>query len=136
MDKNLTAICGDAVEELKKLPSESIHLIIADPPYNLNKDFGPTQDSLEFEEYLAFSRQWLTEAKRVLFSTGSIYVFMGMRHISYIYAILERELGMTFNSWITWYYTQGTGKTKGFSPRHDDILLFTKHSAKILPFCQ
>ena len=34
---------------------------------------------------------------------------------------------MTFNSWITWHYTQGIGKTKGFSPRHDDILLFTKH---------
>lgn len=51
---------------------------------------------------------------------------MGVRYISYIYAILERELGFEFNSWITWYYTQGIGKTKGFSPRHDDILMFTK----------
>ena len=33
---------------------------------------------------------------------------------------------MYFNSWITWHYTQGIGKTKGFSPRHDDILMFTK----------
>ncbi|MBR6387329.1 MAG: site-specific DNA-methyltransferase, partial [Thermoguttaceae bacterium] len=33
----------------------------------------------------------------------------------------------TFNSWITWFYTQGIGKTRGFSPRHDDILFFTKH---------
>lgn len=33
---------------------------------------------------------------------------------------------MYFNSWITWYYTQGIGKTKGYSPRHDDILMFTK----------
>lgn len=33
---------------------------------------------------------------------------------------------MEFNSWITWYYTQGIGKTKGFSPRHDDILMFNK----------
>lgn len=37
---------------------------------------------------------------------------------------------MTFNSWITWYYTQGIGKTKGFSPRHDDILMFTKSPKK------
>jgi len=35
-------------------------------------------------------------------------------------------LGMFFNSWISWCYTQGIGKTKGFSPRHDDILMFTK----------
>lgn len=33
---------------------------------------------------------------------------------------------MFFNSWIVWHYTQGIGKTKGFSPRHDDILMFTK----------
>jgi hypothetical protein len=33
---------------------------------------------------------------------------------------------MFFNSWIVWHYTQGMGKTKGFSPRHDDILMFTK----------
>lgn len=33
---------------------------------------------------------------------------------------------MIFNSWIVWHYTQGIGKTIGFSPRHDDILLFTK----------
>jgi hypothetical protein len=33
---------------------------------------------------------------------------------------------MHFVSWITWFYTQGIGKTKGFSPRHDDILMFSK----------
>ena len=41
---------------------------------------------------------------------------------------------MTFNSWITWYYTQGIGKTKGFSPRHDDILMFTKKLQKKFVF--
>lgn len=55
-----------------------------------------------------------------------MYVFMGMKYISYIYNILEKEMSMYFNSWITWYYTQGIGKTKGYSPRHDDILMFTR----------
>lgn len=127
MDKRLTIICGDILEELKKIPDKSIRLIITDPPYNLNKNYGNNQDNLEFNEYLNFSRKWLTEAKRLLTDDGSIYVFMGMRYISYIYTMLEKEFEMTFNSWITWYYTQGIGKTKGFSPRHDDILLFTKH---------
>ncbi len=127
MDKELIAICGDAIEEMVKIPSKSIRLVIADPPYNLNKDYGNNHDKLEFQEYLEFSRKWLSEAKRILTDDGSIYVFMGMRYISYIYAILEQELGFTFNSWITWYYTQGIGKTKGFSPRHEDILMFTKH---------
>lgn len=126
MDKELIAICGDAIEEMKKLPDGSINLIVTDPPYNLNKDYGKTQDKLAFDDYLDFTRAWLTEAKRVLTKDGTIYIFMGMRYISYVYNILEQELGFTFNSWITWYYTQGIGKTKGYSPRHDDILMFTK----------
>lgn len=132
MDKGLRTICGNAVEELKKLPPQSARLIVTDPPYNLNKDYGNNQDKLEFDEYLDFSRQWLKEAKRVLADDGTIYVFMGMRYISYIYNIMEQELGLTFNSWITWYYTQGIGKTKGFSPRHDDILMFTKDPKKFV----
>lgn len=132
MDKELKIICGDAVEEMAKLPDKSVRLIVTDPPYNLNKDYGNNQDNLEFTEYLEFSRKWLKEAYRVLTDDGTIYVFMGMRYISYIYTILEQELGMTFNSWITWFYTQGMGKTKGFSPRHDDILMFTKNPKKFV----
>lgn len=127
MDKNLKLICGNSLVEMKKIASESIDLIVTDPPYNLNKNYGNNQDNLTFEEYLNFSRAWLSEARRLLSKNGSIYVFMGMRYISYIYAIMEKELGLHFNSWITWFYTQGLGKTKGFSPRHDDILYFTKH---------
>ncbi len=132
MDKGLIAICGDAIEELAKLPDKSVKLIATDPPYNLNKNYGNNQDKLEFDEYLEFSRAWLKEAFRVLSDDGTIYVFMGMRYISYIYSILEQELNMHFNSWITWFYTQGIGKTKGFSPRHDDILMFTKHPKKFI----
>lgn len=130
MDKGLKLICGDSLIELKKIPDKSIDLIVTDPPYNLSKDYGNNQDKLEFDEYLDFSRKWLFEAKRVLKDDGTIYVFMGMKYISYIYNILEQELGMYFNSWITWFYTQGIGKTKGYSPRHDDILMFTKSSKK------
>ena len=51
---------------------------------------------------------------------------MGVRFISYLYDIMDRELQFYFNSWVVWHYTQGLGKTKGFSPRHDDILVFNK----------
>ena len=119
-------ITGDALEELKKIADDSVDLVIADPPYNLGKNYGNNIDKRTFEDYLDFSRNWLTETKRILKPTGSIYVFMGFRFISYLYNIFEQELQMHFNGWITWHYTQGIGRTKGFSPRHDDILLFTK----------
>ena len=128
-DKSLI-IFNDCIEALKKMDEGSVDLIVTDPPYNLNKDYGKSQDKLEFDEYIAFSKEWLSECKRILKKDGTIYVFMGMRYISYIYEILEKDLGFTFNSWITWFYTQGIGKTKGFSPRHDDILMFTKDAKK------
>lgn len=123
-------IMGDAIEKLKELPDKSVDLVVTDPPYNLNKDYGKSQDKLEFDEYIDFSKKWITECDRILKENGSIYIFMGMRYISYIYEILEQDLGFSFNGWITWYYTQGIGKTKGFSPRHDDILFFTKNPKK------
>jgi site-specific DNA-methyltransferase (adenine-specific) len=103
-----------------------VDLIIADPPYNLGKDYGNGSDSQLREGYLAFTRNWLRQADRVLKPTGSIYVFMGFRYISRLYLILEEEMHFNFNGWIAWHYTQGMGRTKGFSPRHDDILFFSK----------
>ena len=44
MDINLEAICGDAIIELKKIESNSVDLIVTDPPYNLNKHYGNNYD--------------------------------------------------------------------------------------------
>lgn len=119
-------ILGDVAENLAEFESESVDLIVADPPYNLGKNYGNNHDIRGFEEYLSFSKEWLTHAHRVLKNNGTIYVFMGFRFISYLYDMLDRELGMFFNSWIVWHYTQGMGRKRGFSPRHDDILVFNK----------
>ncbi len=123
---HLKIINGDALIELGNIKTNSIDLVIADPPYNLGKDYGNSHDIQGFDDYIAFSRNWLGQTQRILKPTGTLYVFMGFRFISYLYDILDRELKMFFNSWIVWHYTQGIGKTRGFSPRHDDILMFTK----------
>lgn len=119
-------ICGDATQEMTKLPARSIDLVIADPPYNLGKNYGNNIDEKDWVEYQAFTRAWLREAVRVLKPTGSIYVFMGVRFISKLYSLLEDEFELHLNSWITWHYTQGMGRKVGFSPRHEDILFFNR----------
>jgi site-specific DNA-methyltransferase (adenine-specific) len=123
---NIQIIQADSINYLKNIPTDSVDLIIADPPYNLGKNYGNNNDQKTHDEYIDFSKRWINEAHRILKNTGSIYIFMGVKFISYIYIILEQEYNFIFNSWITWHYTQGLGKTKGFSPRHDDILLFSK----------
>lgn len=117
-------ICGDAIQTMQNFPDASIALIIADPPYNLGKDYGSTKDNQDWDEYTQFTQNWLAQAVRILKPTGSIYVFMGVQFIAQLFLMMKQEL--QFNSWITWHYTQGMGRKKGFSPRHEDILFFTK----------
>lgn len=126
MNVEIKVVLGDCIEQMSHIADKQVNLIIADPPYNLGKNYGNNHAVIGFEQYLDFSRIWLKEADRILSDDGTIYVFMGVRFISYLYHILDKELGMFFNSWITWHYTQGVGKRKGFSPRHEDILMFTK----------
>lgn len=118
-------IAGDAIEELNKLPGGSVDLICTDPPYNLGKDYGNNIDWKQWHEYEQFTIDWLTECKRILKNDGSIYVFMGVKFIARLFLIMQ-EQHFIFNGWITWHYTQGMGRKKGFSPRHEDILYFTK----------
>ena len=117
---------GDAISCLSRLDSDSIDLIVADPPYNLGKNYGNNIDLKDRQAYQDFTRDWLTQAYRVLKPGGSLYCFMGVKFIARLYLLLEEDLQMTPQGWITWHYTQGMGRKRGFSPRHEDILWFSK----------
>jgi site-specific DNA-methyltransferase (adenine-specific) len=106
---------GDCLAEMALLPSESVDLVVADPPYNLGKDYGNNHDLRGFREYLAFTEAWLEEARRVLKPTGSIYVFMGVRFISYLYDILDQKLGF-FQQLDNMALHAGHGKDQGVFP--------------------
>ena len=62
-------ICGDALEELKKLPDESIDCIITSPPYNIGKEY---EKPVELNEYFNQQEQVIKECIRILKSHGSI----------------------------------------------------------------
>ena len=51
---HLQIIEGNALEKLPEIADESMDLIIADPPYNLGKEYGNNYDLKGFEEYLKF----------------------------------------------------------------------------------
>ena len=109
-----------------RMPDGSVDLIVADPPYNLDTSYGRNRQKKSWEEYESFTRKWLAEAVRLMKPEASLYVFMGVGFIARLFLMLQKDLGLHFNSWIVWHYTQGMGRRKGFSPRHEDILYFTK----------
>ena len=84
-------ICGDAIEELKKLSDHSVDLIVADPPYwkviNEKWDYKWRTEN----DYIYWCKQWLKELSRVVKKTGCFYLFGYFRTLSYLLPEIEIE---------------------------------------------
>jgi site-specific DNA-methyltransferase (adenine-specific) len=65
-------INGNCIEEMAKLPEGCIDLIVTSPPYGVSIKYDVHDDDVEFEEYKVFSKNWLSEAYRVLKDDGRI----------------------------------------------------------------
>ena len=65
-------INGDCIEEMAKLPEGCIDLIVTSPPYGVSIKYDVHDDDVEFEEYKVFSKNWLSEAYKVLKDDGRI----------------------------------------------------------------
>ena len=126
--KNGQLWLGDSIEWLKSLPDESVHLIFADPPYNIKK---AEWDSFESqEEYIKWSMLWIGQASRVLKPTGTLYIC----GFSEILADLKHPASKHFHScrWIIWHYKNKANLGSDWGRSHESILHFRKSKRFIL----
>jgi len=65
-------INGDCVEVMKEMPESFVDLIVTSPPYGVNIKYDVHDDDMEIDQYLDFTRNWLTQAFRVLKDDGRI----------------------------------------------------------------
>lgn len=71
-------ICGDVMEELRKMPDNIFDCIVTSPPYNLGIDYGPkVDDNKSRDDYLEWIKEVFTECKRVLKDEGSLFLNVG-----------------------------------------------------------
>ena len=78
MQTNYQLIHGDCIAGMRgHLADESVDLVVTSPPYNLGIKYGKYEDTLEREEYLAWSLEWTAEVKRVLKPGGSFFLNVG-----------------------------------------------------------
>jgi len=120
----LTLIQGDALEVLPTLPTNSVDLIITDPPQNLSHerkidrtkiekrslkrpsilsyDFGDWDKFESDEEFLNFTWSWVRECFRILKPNGSFYCFFPRQYISFL-DLMVRKLGFKPRSVIVWH---------------------------------
>ncbi|GAI17423.1 unnamed protein product, partial [marine sediment metagenome] len=118
-------ICGDCIEELKKISDGSMDLIITDPPFNIGKDYGKYKDKLSKEKYIEWCKEWLIECIRVLKERGTLYLFNYPENNAYLMPFLDKRL--TFKRWMTWHYPTNTGVSPtNFTRTQHSILFYIK----------
>ncbi|MGF7396244.1 site-specific DNA-methyltransferase (plasmid) [Thermoanaerobacterium thermosaccharolyticum] len=122
--------CTDALEFSKRLPDNTIKLIITSPPYNIGKAY---EDKVGIDEYLENMKPMLSEFVRILSEDGSIcwqtgnYVSDGEVYPLDIYFYpIFKKLGLHLRNRIIWHFGHGLHCTKRFSGRYETILWFTK----------
>ena len=67
-------INGDCVEVMEALPEGCVDLVVTSPPYNANIKYDVYDDGKSMEEYWQFTKDWLSQAYRVLKDDGRIAV--------------------------------------------------------------
>ena len=64
----------DCIVEMSKLPELSIDLLVTSPPYGVGINYDVHQDDVIFEDYLKFTKEWLTQAYRVIKDDGRVAI--------------------------------------------------------------
>ena len=134
-------ICGDTIDELKKLPSNSVDLIFADPPYWMRTEgvltrvegtaFDGCDDDWDqfssLQDYDDFTESWISECYRVLKPNGSFWVIGGMQCIYAIGSIMQK-LGFWFINDVIWHKKNPTPNFMGtrLNNSHETLIWATK----------
>lgn len=117
-------ILGDTIAILPTLASDSAQIIIADPPYNIGKDFGNDSDKQPMDEYLIWCEKWIKECLRILKPNGTMFIY----GFSEILALILSKVPYDINRrWIIWHYTNKNVPSLNFWQRsHESIIVLWK----------
>lgn len=117
-------ICSDAFKTLKLLPEKSFDLVFADPPYNLNKNFGENKFlRTSSDEYEAWLDSWLQMIVPLLKDDASIYICGDWRSSAAIQRAGSKFF--TLRNRITWEREKGRGAKANWKNCAEDIWFFT-----------
>ncbi len=134
-------LVGDCIAQMRALPSKSIDMIFADPPYNLQLGgelFRPDGSHVDavtdewdkfdtFAAYDAFTRAWLAEANRILKDDGTIWV-IGSYHNIFRVGVAVQDLGFWILNDIVWRKNNPMPNFRGtrFTNAHETLIWASK----------
>jgi site-specific DNA-methyltransferase (adenine-specific) len=116
----------DCVAGMQKLDTGSTDLVFADPPFNIGYSYDIYHDQLEDNEYLNWSKTWMSEVVRILKPDGTFWLAIGDEFAAELKVTATREFGLTCRSWVVWYYTFGVNCKHKFTRSHVHLFHFVK----------
>jgi site-specific DNA-methyltransferase (adenine-specific) len=118
LKKNVVSLL-DCVVGLKRLHTESVDIIICDPPYNIGKPFGNNSDKQNWDDYLKWCDVWIKECIRVLKPNGTLYIYGFSEKLAYIRTLININV-----RWLIWHYTNkvNTPSLNFWQRTHESIL--------------
>lgn len=116
---------GDCLALLAELPSQSVDLAFADPPFNIGYGYDVYDDRRAKADYLGWTERWLAAVSRVLKPSGSFFVAIGDEFAAEHKVRLD-ALDLIMRNWIVWHYTFGVNCTKKFNRSHAHIFYYVK----------
>lgn len=119
----------DCLNTLRKIPSQSIQLVICDPPYNISVAAWD-----DVADYVDWAGRWLTEVERVLAPSGNLVLFGGLQYqgeagggdLLSLMGWMRQHSRMLLANLIIWNYPNGMGAQRFFANRHEEIAWFAK----------
>ncbi|MDC3116862.1 DNA methyltransferase [Alphaproteobacteria bacterium] len=142
-------LVGDCIEQMNKLPEESVDLIFADPPYNLQltghlsrpdqtKVNGVNESWDKFSsmrDYDLYTKQWMTAARRVLKPNGTIWV-IGSYHNIFRLGYILQDLNFWMLNDVIWRKVNPMPNFRGrrFTNAHETLIWASKDSSSKYTF--
>lgn len=118
---------ADCLEIMRNMQDDSVDLIFADPPFNLNKDYeSEIDDKLTKTEYLNWTEEWITECIRILKYGGSIFIWNLPSWNTYSAEILNKHLNL--RHWIAVDIKYSLPIPNKLYPSHYSLLYYVKGS--------
>lgn len=117
---NKSTIHGESEHILPLLRDKSVHLLIADPPYNLNKSFNGTAfKKSSREDYIDYLEAFISALKSKMHPKGSLYICGDWRSSSAIETVLEKYF--IIQNRITFEREKGRGAKNNWKNASEDI---------------
>jgi len=140
---------GDSIELMAELPDDCIDLVITDPPFAIDFQAARSNynrkaeyvlkgyEDIAPDDYQAFTLAWLTQATRVLKSSGSMYIFSGWNHLKEILIAID-ECKLTTINHLIWKYQFGVVTKRKYVTSHYHCLYVCKDDKKRYfdPYCR